>query len=191
MNFASAIPFFAVSLALIVDGRPVLGVVHDPVRGETHLALAGAGAWRVAAAGGRYVDPPEAAANRARRLRIRSLARLGDAVVAIDPGDPGEALAVDTAGLARLRRRIRVSRTLGSAALSLAWVGAGRLDGFIRPAGIQPLDVIAGALVASEAGATVGDPHGGPWPDLARHGALLGIVAAHPRLHRAVLRALG
>jgi myo-inositol-1(or 4)-monophosphatase len=93
--------------------------------------------------------------------------------------------------LERLGSRVRATRTLGSAALSLAWVGAGRLDGFVRPAGIQPLDVMAGALVAVEAGASVGDPRGDPWPELGQPGVTLGIVAGGRLVHDAVVRLFG
>jgi myo-inositol-1(or 4)-monophosphatase len=176
VNHVSGIPFVAVSICLLVDGRPAVAVVHDPVRDETFVALSGAGA-RLRRSG-----------LRDRRLRVRGLRTLGDAVVAVDPGDPDRATAAQTAALGRLGSRVRATRTLGSAALSLAWVGAGRLDGFVRPAGIQPLDVMAGALVAAEAGALVGDPRGEEWPDLALPGATLGIVAGGRRVHAAAVR---
>ncbi len=175
VNFASGIPFVSVSLALVVDGRTVVGVVHDPLRDETWEASLGGGA--------------RGTTSRGKRLRIRPLAGSDDAVVAIDPGDPDEVSAEELAILEAIRGRVRVARTFGSSALSLAWVGAGRLDGFVRPAGIQPLDVMAGALVASEAGAMVGDPGGAPWPDLAEPGLRIGIVAAHPRVHRLMVAA--
>jgi fructose-1,6-bisphosphatase/inositol monophosphatase family enzyme len=179
VNHVSGIPFLAVSICLLVDGRPAVGVVRDPLRRETFVAVAGAGA---------RIRPDGL---RDRRLRVRRLRALRDAVVAVDPGDPDEATATETIALERLRSRVRATRTLGSAALSLAWVGAGRLDGFVRPAGIQPLDVIAGALVAAEAGALVGDPGGGSWPDLAAPGVTLGIVAAQRRVHEAVVGLFG
>lgn len=175
VNHVSGVPFVAVSICLLVDGRPAVGVVRDPLRGETFVALSGAGA-RIRRAG-----RPD------HRLRVRGLGALRDAVVAIDPGDPDEATATEAVALERLRARVRATRTLGSAALSLAWVGAGRLDGFVRPDGIQPLDVMAGALVAAEAGALVGDPRGDTWPDLAVPGVTLGIVAAQRRVHAAVI----
>ncbi len=165
----------SISICLLVDGRPAVGVVRDPIRAETFVAQSGAGART------RRAGRPE------RRLRVRGLAALRDAVVAVDPGDPDEVTAAEAVALERLRSRVRATRTLGSAALSLAWVGAGRLDGFVRPAGIQPLDVIAGALVAAEAGALVGDPHGDAWPDLDVPGVTLGIVAAGRRVHATVI----
>jgi fructose-1,6-bisphosphatase/inositol monophosphatase family enzyme len=175
VNHVSGIPFLSVSICLLIDGRPAVGVVRDPIRDETFVARSGAGA-RI-----RRTALPD------RPLRVRRLGALRDAVVAIDPGDPDELTSAEAVALERLRSRVRATRTLGSAALSLAWVGAGRLDGFVRPAGIQPLDVMAGALVAAEAGALIGVPRGDAWPDVAVPGVTIGIVAAQRRVHAAVV----
>ena len=172
INFASRIPFFAVSIALVVRGRAVLGVVHDPTADETYEAARGQGAWLRIGDG----EPT--------RLRARRTVDLANAVLGLDPGDPDEpGVPLITA----LTRSIRTGRTFGSAALSLAWLAAGRLDGFVRPAGIQPLDIAAGALLAAEAGVRVTDGDGGRWPDLATPGLTIGVIAARPRLHQAIL----
>jgi len=106
VNFASGLPFWCVSIALAIDHRVVLGVIHDPLRNETVVATTGGGARRFP--GGD-------------RLELRRLRRSADAVVAGDPGsadDPEAQLRI-----ARLRPQVRAVRALGSTALSPALVG--------------------------------------------------------------------
>ena len=74
--------------------------------------------------------------------------------------------------------------TLGSAALELAWVAAGRLEGFWEPA-LPPWDTVAGALLVREAGGRVTDYAGAPWSGPARQ-----IVASNGRVHALLLRRL-
>ena len=68
----------------------------------------------------------------------------------------------------QLRKRIRVTRNLGSAALSLAYVGNGRFDGFIQIGGLSVWDICAAGLIAIEGGAVVTARDGGPWFDISR-----------------------
>jgi myo-inositol-1(or 4)-monophosphatase len=166
INYVSGIPWFSVSIALVVNGEVVVGVVTDPLRHERFVAAAGTGAWHEPSGG---------------RLRIRRIARVGDAVVAGDAGDPGDDGA-DTR-IARLRSQVRVVRTLGSTALSLAYLAAGRLDGVFQVNGLQAVDIAAGACIASLAGARVTASDGGRWlgPDRATAGG--GIAAGGRAVH--------
>jgi myo-inositol-1(or 4)-monophosphatase len=168
VNYANGIPIFCVSIALAIDGRPMVGVVRDPLRDETYSAVAGAGAW--------LDDKPIA-------LPVKE--QLSDYLVS---------LALPWRGYSRRERRIRaatrVSRVLGSAALSLAYVANGRFDAFIQLRGLSSWDIAAAGLIASEGGATVTDASGGPWFDLTRPDRGLGTVAAPPRHHAALLELL-
>jgi myo-inositol-1(or 4)-monophosphatase len=175
--FAAGIPCFSISIALSVGSAVVLGVILDPVHRETFWATRGGGAWLDAGP-----DTPGQPRPAPRRLRVRRLARAGDAIVTIDPGDADDAAAVRR--VEAVRPLVRVARSFGSTALSLAWLAAGRVDGVLQVHGLQAVDIAAGGLLAHEAGARVTDAHGGPWLDLADPGHGRGIAAAGPAVHR-------
>lgn len=177
IDFVSGVPFFCVSVALAVGADVALGVIHDPLRGETFVAVRDRGA--------RLLTDEGAPPRLGEPLAPRRLARLADAVVSAEVGDPG-----DAAGgfrIAALRRRVRAIRALGSTALSLAYAAAGRLDGVLQTSGLAAVDVAAGGLIAREAGLRVTDAGGGPWIDLADPWRGPGIAAALPALHRLLL----
>jgi myo-inositol-1(or 4)-monophosphatase len=158
VNYANGIPVFCVSIALAVAGRPVLGVLFDPVRGELFTACAGQGA--------RLDGEP---------IHHPAKEKLSDLVVA---------MSLPPYGFARrewrIRKRIRVSRVLGSASLALVWVANGRFDAFVQPKGLSLWDVAAAGLIAAEGGALVTDGAGGEWFDLSRRVRGVGVVAAAP-----------
>ena len=168
MNYANGIPVFCVSIALAIDGRPVLGVVHDPSRDEMFTALAGAGALLDGAP-----------------IRHPAKPKLSDAVVHM--ALPATRYARREA---RIRRAIRVSRNMGSASLSLAYVANGRFDAMLQPGGLSLWDVAAAGLIAAEAGATVTDAAGGPWFEIGRKPRSISIVAAAPDHHGTLLEML-
>jgi myo-inositol-1(or 4)-monophosphatase len=164
-NFAHGLALFSVSIALEVDGRVELGVVYDPVGGELFVAERGGGA--------RLNGMP---------LRVSPGADLIDGLLCT--GFPyavrenrGRQVAVFEAFLSRAR----AVRRLGSAALDVCYVAAGRFDGFWEQQ-LHPWDIAAAALVAAEAGATVTAYDGGP-VDLFRGQ----IVASNGRLHAQML----
>jgi myo-inositol-1(or 4)-monophosphatase len=167
INYANGIPFFCVSIALAVDGRPSVGVVHDPSRGETFSAVAGTGAW---------LDGNVIAASEKDKL--------SDFVVSLALG--GRSAATRSRGV---RKAIRVPRSMGSAALALTYVGNGRFDAFVQQGGLSAWDVAAAGLIAECAGATVTEIDGGTWFDVARKTRTIGILAA-PAAHHAALLAL-
>jgi myo-inositol-1(or 4)-monophosphatase len=169
VNYANGIPFFCVSIALAVAGRPVVGVVHDPTRDET---FAGA------------VDGPSL--------------RNGVAIACGDKDsmeDLVATLAVGGRGTVRKRRnalkRIRAHRSMGSAALTLAYVACGRFDLYAQGAGLSAWDVAAAGLIAERAGARVTTLDGNPWFDLATPAKKWSCLAASPRHHAAMLELLG
>ena len=170
VNFASGLPFWCVSIALAIDRRVVLGVIHDPLREETVIATVHGGARR---------------AGSPQPLEVRRLRRSADAVVVGDPGsaDDGEAFR----RIADLRPQVRSIRVPGSIALSLTWLATGRLDGVLQVRGLQAVDVAAAGLIAAEAGARVTDAENGPWIVVAQPSGGTGIAAARPGLHRRLI----
>ncbi len=166
INYANGIPFFCVSIALVEAGRPVVGVVHDPSRNETFAA----------AVGGRA---------RLNGVEISPSAkdRLSDLVVSMSLS--GRSV---TSRARAGRRAIRVSRSMGSAALALAYVANGRFDAMVQQGGLSTWDIAAAGLVAEAAGALVTDLAGGPWFDVSRGPKTMGLLAAPSRHHAELLR---
>jgi myo-inositol-1(or 4)-monophosphatase len=137
-NFAHNLPIFSVSIALRHGGRTRLGVVYDPTRRECFWAERGQGA---------YCGTD--------RLRVSGAAELAKSLLVT--GFPYDAWTNPRNNLdyfARFAKLSRGVRRLGSAALDLAYVAAGRLDGYWELK-LSPWDVAAGGLIAEEAGARV------------------------------------
>ena len=170
INYANGIPFFCVSIALVEAGRPIVGVVHDPSRGETFAAS----------------DDGPATLN-GRPIIASVKPKLSDFVVSMALSGP----ALITRARA-VRKEIRVPRSMGSAALALAYVGNGRFDAFVQQGGLSSWDIAAAGLIAQRGGATVTDLAGGPWFDVSRKPRSIGVLAApaahHPELLRLVAR---
>jgi myo-inositol-1(or 4)-monophosphatase len=166
INYANGIPFFCVSIGLVEAGRPVVGVIRDPSRGETFAATLG--------------GPATLDGN---PIRTSTKDRLEDFVVSLALG--GRAVATRARSV---RKVIRVSRSMGSAALALAYVANGRFDAFVQQGGLSSWDIAAAGVIAEAGGATVTDLAGGPWFDLAHGPKTIGILAAPERHHPAVLR---
>ncbi len=143
-NFLHGIPHFAISIALERDGEIVAGAVYEPTRDEMFWAEKGAGAFL-----------------NDRRLRVSARRRLDEAVIGtgIPYRDRGDH-AIYLATLARVMAATSGVRRLGSAALDLAYVAAGRYDGYWEFA-TQPWDIAAGILLVREAGGFVSDLAGG------------------------------
>lgn len=167
-NFVHGFPFFAVSIAFERDGQTEVGVVHAPALGETFHAIAGDGAFR-----------------NGERLRVSTTAGLIDSLLATGfPYDRWERADNNLGAFARLTMATQGVRRVGAASLDLAYVAAGRLDGYWE-IGLKPWDVAAGALIVSEAGGCVTDYAGGP-----NVGSGAEIVATNGRLHDELLDAL-
>jgi myo-inositol-1(or 4)-monophosphatase len=158
VNYANGIPFFCVSIALVVDGRPSMAVVADPTRGEVLAATADG----PASLDGR---PVRASTKEALRDYVISMALSGRAAVTRSRN---------------VRKVIRIPRSMGSAALALAYVGSGRFDAFLQQGGLSIWDVAAAGLIAERGGATVTAIDGGPWFDLGHGPKSIGILAAPP-----------
>jgi myo-inositol-1(or 4)-monophosphatase len=160
-NFVYDHPGWAVSIAARVGGvggDDVVGVVVDPRHGDELVAVAGRGATR----NGQSVHIPPAPP-------------LAEALVATGFGYDPPRRAAQAEVLLGVLPNVRDLRRMGAASVDLCAVGIGRVDAYFE-LGLAPWDLAAGVLVAREAGARVGDLHGGP----AVPGGL--VVAAHPDL---------
>lgn len=146
VNFVLGIPWFSVSVAARVGGRSVAGCVVDPTRGETfHARLGGGSFLRTSAGSQRLTGPREV--------------ELAEAVLGTGFAYSAPVRARQARVVAELIARLGNIRRLGSAALDLCYVGAGRLDAYFE-AGLADWDMAAGMLVAAEAGVRVGGLEG-------------------------------
>ncbi|HEX9609521.1 MAG TPA: inositol monophosphatase family protein [Candidatus Limnocylindria bacterium] len=169
VNYANGLPYFCVSIGLVVDDRPCVGVVFDPAREDCYAAT-----------------EDGAASLNGERVTASDKETLSDYVVSL--------AVIGRGGLARERRiapLIRIHRRMGSAALSLAYVANGRFDAFIQNGGLSQWDVAAAGLIAERAGAVVTDIDGGPWWKARVRGPRNSILAAPRAQHGALLELLG
>ncbi len=172
-NFAHAFPHFCVSIALQQNEETILGVLYDPLRQELFWAAKGSGAW---------LESPRGPA---RRLRVTSTERLGAALLAT--GFAYRRATLPTNNIAEFERtilRIRDIRRAGSAALDLAYVACGRVDGYWEYH-MQAWDTAAAALLVTEAGGILRQINGDPWTPWTAS-----TVACNPALMPALLAAL-
>ena len=167
-NYAHGLPIFCSSLALEIHGVPAVGAVYDPSRRELFTAQRGSGAW--------LNGVP---------LRVSAADTLIDSLLCTGfpysvQRDPAALVAVfsDFLTVSRAVRR------LGSAAIDLCYVAAGRLDGFWEQS-LNPWDMSAGALIVEEAGGRVTGCGGEPFRSRLGH-----IVASNGRVHDEMLRVI-
>ncbi|MDX1381721.1 MAG: inositol monophosphatase family protein [Xanthomonadales bacterium] len=139
-NYLHGIPHYAVSIAQQVKGRTEHAVVYDPMREELYTASRGSGA---------YMND--------HRLRVSPRTSLDGAILATAfPFRRREALPRYQRVFDAVFAEIEDIRRAGTASLDLAWVAAGRLDGYFE-IGLKPWDMAAGALLVREAGGVVTD----------------------------------
>lgn len=151
-NYIHGVPFFAVSLALEFEGRPILGVVYDPMLRERFTAIAGLGA--------RLNGQP---------IRVSPVESLGDALISIGLPARVHPDSVDVRWMVQSAVHCLSIRRTGSAALNMAYLAAGRFD-ISWALTTKVWDVAAGAILIEEAGGVVcgldGQPlnaQGGPY----------------------------
>ena len=144
-NFCHGLPLSVVSIAVAHRGVVRVAVVFDPYRDELFTATRGRGAHLNGAP-----------------LRVAATADLGAALFSVGFHSDERVGATMMRGAAALLRRVRGVRNLGSAALHLAYVAAGRLSGFFE-LDLSSWDVSAGSLLVTEAGGRVADMRGGPY----------------------------
>ena len=166
VNYAHGIPIFTVSIAYARAGVVKLGVVFDPMREELFSAERGLGAWC-----------------NGRRLQVSQVTELGRSLLVTGfPYDAWSTAQNNLEYFGRFTRMTQGVRRLGSAALDLCYVAAGRFDGYWELS-LKPWDMAAGSLIAEEAGATVTDLEGQPL----KFNSPCALLAAPPVLHEKIL----
>ena len=142
-NFAHGFPMYNITMALEQAGELIAGVIFDPTRNEMFASERGSGA---------YLNN--------RRIRVSKVARVQDSLVATGFPSRKRHLNVNVHFYYQLAMVTHGVRRAGSAALDLAYVGCGRLDGFWE-FGLNPWDMAAGILLVTEAGGKCSDMQGG------------------------------
>lgn len=169
VNYAHGVPFFSVAIAYAYRGELILGAVYDPMRDEMFLAEKGRGAWL-----------------NGRLLKVKQVPDLSHSLLVT--GFPYDVRTTSNNNLdnyAKFALNSQGVRRLGSAALDLCYVGAGRFDGYWELS-LRAWDLSAGGLVAMEAGARVTDIYG----NVNFFKPPLSVVAANPVLHGRILQEL-
>ncbi len=168
-NYAHRYPFFSIAIAVEELGQVASGVVYDPLRDELFVAERGRGATLNGA-----------------EIRVTSAGDLDEALVATGfPYDRSDATENNLANLNRFILAVRGIRRGGSAELDLAYVAAGRLDGFWE-GGLKMWDVSAGGIIVREAAGTVTNFEGEGW-DHRRSD----IVASNGHIHDEMIAIIG
>jgi myo-inositol-1(or 4)-monophosphatase len=167
-NFLHGIPHFAISIGLERDGMIVAGLVYNPISDELFTAERGKGAFL-----------------NNQRLRVAARKRLGDAVIACGLPHLGRGdLALGARELAAVQPKVAGLRRFGAAALDLAFVAAGRFDGYWERA-LSPWDIAAGLILVREAGGFATDLDGGDTPWISGD-----VVAGNEAMHHELIALL-
>jgi myo-inositol-1(or 4)-monophosphatase len=166
-NFLHGIPQFAVSIGLARESQVIAGLIYNPANDELYMAEKGSGA---------FLNDT--------RLRVAGRKQLNECVIAcglphIGRGD----FELSRNEMAALQPKVAGLRRFGAASLDLAFVAAGRLDGYWER-NLQPWDIAAGLILIKEAGGTVGDINGG---DVLTTG---NVVAGNEFVHGALTKIL-
>ncbi len=167
-NFLHGIPQFAISIGLQRDDAIVAGLIYNPANEEMFLAERGKGAFL-----------------NDKRIRVAGRRRLADSVIACGLPHFGRGdLELSRTELGAVQEKVAGLRRFGSAALDLAWIAAGRFDGYWER-GLSPWDMAAGIIIVREAGGYVTDLEGKE-----AMFATGDIIAGNEIVHRDLLRAL-
>lgn len=169
VNYAHGVPFFCVAIAYAHRGELQFGAVYDPIRDEMFLAEKGHGAWL-----------------NGRSLKVKQVPDLGHSLLVTGfPYNVRTTPNNNLANYAKFALNSQGVRRLGSAALDLCYIGAGRFDGYWELS-LNAWDLAAGGLVAMEAGAKVTDVRG----QVNFFKPPFSVVAANPVLHAKILQEL-
>jgi myo-inositol-1(or 4)-monophosphatase len=164
-NFAHGLPIFCASLALEIDGVPEVAAVYDPNRRELFTAERG---------GGAFVNGTP--------LRVSTADRLVDSMLVTGfPYDVHRRVDEIVGLFAAFVGQARAVRRLGSAAIDLCWVAAGRMDGFWE-SDLKAWDIAGGALIVAEAGGRVTSLDGSPFASRGGN-----VLASNGWIHDAML----
>ncbi len=163
-NYLYGIPIWAVSIAAAIDGDVVVGVVDIPDLGVQYFGHRGGGSWIERQAGDDAVP-----------LTCSNQTSLSQSLVATGFGYDSRQRESQARILTGVLPRVRDVRRAGAASVDLCWVAEGLVDAYYE-FGLQPWDFAAGALIAQESGARVGNLHGGPPGEATTYAAAPGIA---------------
>ena len=164
-NFAHGLPIFCSSLALEIDGVAEVAAIYDPNRRELFTAERGGGAFL-----------------NGRPLHVSATTALVDAMLVTGfPYDVHSRIGEIVGLFGEFVGRARAVRRLGSAAIDLCYVAAGRMDGFWE-SDLKPWDIAGGALILAEAGGRITNMDGSAFASRGRH-----VLASNGLLHDAML----
>jgi myo-inositol-1(or 4)-monophosphatase len=167
-NFAHGLPIFCASLALEIDGVPEVAAIYDPNRRELFTAERGGGAFM-----------------NGRPIHVSDADRLVNAMLVTGfPYDVHTRVEEIVGLFGAFVAEARAVRRLGSAAIDLCYVAAGRMDGFWE-SDLKPWDIAGGALIVAEAGGVVTGMDGAPFSSRGGH-----VLATNARLHDAMLEVI-
>lgn len=165
-NFVHGFPYFCVSIAVAHKGEVIVGVIYDPTHDELFVAEKGKGA---------YVH--------GNLMKSADHATLNESLVATG-FPPSTSVELKTKALTDILPKVRGVRNVGSAALHLAYVAAGRIDAYWE-IGLNAWDLAAGALLVAESGGTVTDVANNPYDITVRN-----IVASNGHIHNELIQQL-
>lgn len=164
-NYIHAYPVFSISIALLIEGEVIMGLIYDPMRDDFFWATKGGGAFR-----------------NGKRIEVTHPENLRGTLLATGfPHRAKDRIDPYLVAFKELFLKASAIRRAGSAALDLAYVACGIFDGFFE-FGLSPWDVAAGTLIVKEAGGVVTDFRGGE--NYLKTG---NIIAAPPEIHREIL----
>ena len=167
-NYAHGVPFACSSVAVKDAEGLAAGAIFEPFREELFTAVRGGGAWLGS-----------------ERLVVSGTTAVSDALVCTGvQSDDENAIAAFGRRIVSLQRNCRAVRCIGSPALCLAYIAAGRIDGFLEADSTYAWDVAAGALMITEAGGFIEDLAGGP---LNLGTGLANVIASNGRIHDALV----
>lgn len=165
-NYAHGFPFFCVSIALEIDGVISIGIIYDPIRDEIFTVIRGKGA---------YLN--------GKKLQVSSVNELSKSLLATGfPYDIRNNLENNLDYFNAMAVKVQAIRRAGAAALDLAYLAAGRFDGFWELK-LMPWDTAAGCLIVEEAGGSISDITGGKWYLTAPN-----LLATNGLIHNQMLR---
>ncbi len=171
-NFSRAVPSFCVSLGAVSEtGEQLAAAVYDPMRNELFSAARNQGAWLRDQSGLRQA------------FSVSQVDTLDGALFALDWSRNPDLRQVAVSVLTKIAPQVQDVRAIGSAALALSWLAAGRFDAYVNMQ-LSPWDLAAACLIIQEAGGEISEPDGQPW-HYSRQNS--GVVASNGRIHQQLL----
>lgn len=164
LNFTRGLPIFATAIAVVKDKKPIIRVVYNPITNSLYTVEKGKGAfWN------------------GEKIEVSVVNNLKDSIVSMGRSRSSDNKEKTLGFYNRFYHELKSQRVLGSSSLELAWVAAGRLEGFIA-VGLNNWDFFAGLLLVQESRGRVTDFAGGEWKNSCNH-----FLASNGRIHKDLL----